>query len=66
MKEPNQEELRTSGTLDRGQGGDTFMPFPGSHYLRHAGMGTWWERILGIVSLIFVLVALTNIVVRNW
>jgi hypothetical protein len=42
------------------------MPFSGSHYPRHAGMGPWCERILGILSLIFVLAELTNIVIRNW
>ena len=65
MREPNQEELRASGALDRGQGGASFTPFMGSHYLRHAQIGTWWELVPGILSLVFVLAALTNLVLRN-
>jgi hypothetical protein len=65
MREPNQEELRASGTIDRGQGGEGFTSYSGSHYLRHARLGSWWERILGILGLVFVLVTLTNIILRN-
>jgi hypothetical protein len=65
MREPNQEELRVSSALDRGQGGESFTPYTGSDYLRHASLGTWWERILGILGLVFVLVTLTNIILRN-
>jgi hypothetical protein len=65
MKEPNQEELHLGGTLDRGQGGASFNPFTGSHYIRHASLGSWWERIFAILGLIFVVVALINILIRN-
>ena len=65
MKEPNQEELRTSSTLERGQGGTRFTLFTGTHTIRHASLGTWWERVLGILGLAFVLVTLTNIILRN-
>ena len=65
MQEPNQEELRTGGTLDRGQGGESFNAFTGSHYLRHAQLGSWWELALGILSLAFVLISLVNLVLRN-
>ena len=40
-------------------------PYRGSDYLRHASLGSWWERILGILGLAFVLVTLTNIILRN-
>ena len=65
MKEPNQEELRASDRLDRGQGGERFTPYSGSHYLRHARIGSWWELVLGILSLAFVLITLANLVIRN-
>ena len=65
MSEPNQEELRASGAIDRGQGGQSFTPYSGSHYLRHATLGSWWERVLGILGLIFVVTTLTNIILRN-
>jgi hypothetical protein len=65
MKEPNQEEIRASSALDRGQGGTSFSPYTGSDYLRHASLGTWWERILGVLGLAFVLITLINIVLRN-
>ena len=65
MGEPNQEELRASGAVDRGQGGDAFVPYAGSHYLRHARLGSWWERILGLLGLAFVLVTILNIIRRN-
>ncbi len=41
------------------------MPFSGSHYLRHAQITTGWELVLGILSLAFVVVTLTNLVLRN-
>ena len=65
MREPNQEELRTGDTLERGQGGARFMPFSGSHYLRHAQITTWWELVLGVLGLAFAVVALVNLVLRN-
>ena len=65
MNEPNQEELRASGAMDRGQGGESFTPYTGSHYVRHATLGTWWERVLAIIGLGFVVVTLVNIVLRN-
>ncbi len=65
MKEPNQEELRASGILERGQGAACFAPFRGSDYLRHATLGSWWERILAILGLAFAAITLVNIVLRN-
>ena len=51
--------------MDRNQGGEGFTPYTGSHYLRHASLGSWWERILGILGLVFVVITLTNIILRN-
>ena len=65
MKVPNLEELRASGSLDRGQGGASFSPFSGSHYIRHATLGSWWERILAILGLVFACITLGNIIIRN-
>lgn len=65
MKEANQEELRASAALERGQGGASFAPWQGTHRLRHATLGSWWERILAVLSLVFVLVTLANIILRN-
>ena len=39
--------------FDRGQGGVPFNPYSGSHYLRHARLGSWWERILALLGLAF-------------
>jgi hypothetical protein len=65
MAEPNQEELRTSSTFERGQGGARFTLFTGTHTIRHANLGSWWERVLAILGLAFVLITLTNIILRN-
>jgi hypothetical protein len=62
MKQPSQEESRAGAALDRGQGGARFLPFMGSDRLRHAQLGSWWERILAILALIFVVVTLGNII----
>jgi hypothetical protein len=66
MREPNQEELRMSATLERGQGGARFNLFTGTHAIRHAGIDTWWERVLAIVTLALVLIGLTNLILRNF
>jgi hypothetical protein len=65
MREHNQEEQRASTALDRGQGGTPFTAYSGSDYLRHAQLGSWWERILAVLGLAFVLVTLVNIILRN-
>jgi hypothetical protein len=65
MKEPNQEELRVSGTLERRQAGAPFTPWHGSNGLRHVALGTWWERVLSVVGLAFVLITVVNIILRG-
>lgn len=65
MGKLTQDDVSAGGRLERGQGGGTFMPFHGSHYLRHAQITTWWERLLAVVSLAMLGFALVNIVLRN-
>jgi len=62
MGEPNQEAYRVSANLDRGQGGALFLP---SDRVRHAQLGSWWERLLAVLGLVFVAVTLANILIRN-
>jgi hypothetical protein len=65
MKHTNLEEYRASGTLQDIQAGAPFNAFNRGAYIRHAQLGTWWERALAILSLAFVLVTLANIVLRK-
>jgi hypothetical protein len=65
MRERAEEDTRTATILERGQGGTQFAPFTGSHYLRHAQITTWWERVLAVVCLGLLVFALVNTVLRN-
>jgi hypothetical protein len=65
MRTPNREELHASSILERGQGGASFAPWHGSNGLRHASLGTWWERVLAILGLAFVLITLINISLQH-
>jgi hypothetical protein len=64
MKESNLEELRASNTLQDMQ--NRASPFWGSRsgsMLRHAQLGTWWERVLAILGAAILLLA---VVVNVW
>jgi hypothetical protein len=61
MKAPNLERLRT-GDPRIGSG---LNPFNRSTRSRNAELGTWWERVLAILSLIFVLSTLIGLLIRN-
>ena len=65
MYKLSHDDVIAGSALDRGQGGGTFMPFHGSHYLRHAQITSWWERVLAVVSLAMLAFVLVNIVLRN-
>ncbi|MEA2743240.1 MAG: hypothetical protein QOG25_1611, partial [Acetobacteraceae bacterium] len=47
------------------QAGAPFNAFNRGADIRHAQLGTWWERTLAILSLVFVVVTLANIVWRS-
>ena len=64
MREPNLEELRTGDSLQDSQSG-ALNAFNRSPRLRHAQLGSWWERVLAVLSLIFVVVTVVNLVIRN-
>jgi hypothetical protein len=64
MKMPNLEELRTGEMLQDRQSGAPLNAFNRSTRLRHAQLGTWWERALAVLSLIFVLVTLISLLIR--
>jgi hypothetical protein len=64
MREPNLEELRIADTLQDNQSG-ALNAFNRSPRLRHAQLGSWWERVLAVLSLIFVVVTVFNLVIRN-
>jgi hypothetical protein len=65
MKVPNLEELRTGDALQDRQAGAPLNAFNRSTRLRHAQLGTWWERVLAVLSLIFVIATLTGLMIRN-
>jgi hypothetical protein len=65
MKEPNIEELRRSGALLSSQtGAPTSFANSGFHCLRHAQNVSWWELVLGLISLGLIVFALFNILLR--
>ncbi len=61
MKEPNLEEIRASEALQDQQArtlsANGFMP---PMRLRHAQLGTWWERILAVVGAALLVAALAD------
>jgi hypothetical protein len=61
MKEPNLEEIRGSEALQDQQArtlsANGFMP---PMRLRHAQLGTWWERILAVVGAALLVAALAD------
>jgi hypothetical protein len=65
MRNTNLEEYRASGTLQDIQAGAPFNAFNRGAYIRHAQLGTWWERVLAVLSLAFVVVTVINIVLRS-
>jgi hypothetical protein len=65
MKHTNLEEYRSSGTLKDIQTGAPFNAFNRGTHIRHAQLGTWWERALAILSMVFVLLTLINIALRH-
>ncbi len=65
MRTPNLEELRTGDSLQDRQAGSGLNAFNRSTRLRHAQLGTWWERVLAVLSLIFVASTIVSLVIRN-
>lgn len=61
MKAPNVEEIRASEALQDQQArtlsANGFMP---PMRLRHAQLGTWWERVLAVVGAAILLAALVD------
>jgi hypothetical protein len=61
MKEPNLEEIRASEALQDQQvrtlSANGFMP---PMRLRHAQLGTWWERILAVAGAALLVAALVD------
>jgi hypothetical protein len=66
MKTPNLEELRIGGALQDSQAGAPFNAFNRGTSLRHAQLGTWWERVLAVLSLIFVMATLIGLLIRSF
>jgi hypothetical protein len=66
MKTPNLEELRIGGALQDNQAGVPFNAFNRGARIRHAQLGTWWERVLAVLSLIFVVATLIGLLVRSF
>jgi hypothetical protein len=65
MRTPNLEELRTSGTLQDRQAGAPLNAFNRGSRLRHAQLGTSWERVLAVLSLVFVASTLISLAIRS-
>ena len=65
MQRPSDDDDTAEGsTLDRGQGGEPFVAYSGSHYLRHAQITSWWERVLAVISLALVAFTAGNLLIR--
>lgn len=58
MREPNLEEFRASGALENQQAGAPLNAFNRAGWLRHAQLGTWWERVLAVAGLVILFVGL--------
>jgi hypothetical protein len=75
MKAPNLEDRHTGDAPRDSQAGapHTGAPhagmssnaFGGGAYVRHAQLGTWWERVLAVLSLIFVTATVISLVIRS-
>jgi hypothetical protein len=65
VRQINLEEYRASGTLQDLQAGAPLNAFNRDSSIRHAQLGTWWERGLAVLSLAFALVTLTNLLRRS-
>jgi hypothetical protein len=63
MRQPNIEELRLADRLQDSQAGG-LNAFNRTTRLRHAQLGTWWERVLAVLSLIFVVATAISLLVR--
>jgi hypothetical protein len=63
MRQPNLEELRLADRLQDQQAGG-LNAFNRSTRLRHSQLGTWWERVLAVLSLIFVVATAISLLVR--
>jgi hypothetical protein len=65
MGEPNLEELGASGALQDVQAGarPALNAFNRGARMRHAQLGTWWERILAVLGAVILLLA---VVVNVW
>jgi len=64
MREPNLEELRRADSLRDRQAGAGLNAFNRSTHLRHARLGTWWERVLAVLSLVFVTATVVSLIIR--
>ena len=65
VKDINLEEIRYSNALQDLQAGAPMNAFNRGARIRHVQLGTWWERILAVLSLAFVAVTLVNLLLRN-
>jgi len=65
MRTPNLEEIRTGDRLQDGQAGTPLNAFNRGSRLRHAQLGTWWERVMAVLSLIFVATTLISLAIRS-
>jgi hypothetical protein len=65
MREPNLEESRASYALQDVQAGarPALNAFDRGARLRHAQLGTWWERILAVLGVAILVLAL---VINIW
>lgn len=65
MKTPNLDKLRTGDILQDSQAGGPLNAFDRGARLRHARLGTWWERVLAVLSLVFVVATAISLVLRS-
>ena len=63
MHEPNIEELRLADRLQDSQAGG-LNALNRTTRLRHAQLGTWWERVLAVLSLTFVVATAISLLLR--
>jgi hypothetical protein len=65
MREPNLEEFRASSALQDVQAGARpgLNAFNRGARMRHAQLGTWWERLLAVITAAILIAAL---VINVW
>jgi hypothetical protein len=66
MRAPRPDDYRAYQDLDDIQSGAPLNAFNRPNYLRHPMIRSHWERVLAVLSLVFVVSFLTNLAIRHF